>query len=182
MAQHLSRFAGWRMRAPAHEWNKRCFGKSTRTGRAGALWSEVMDADTRQAFTDADDVFSSHEWNKRCFVERIAEVEDQCAKERMQTGRRVVGRRRILRQSWHDAPTSHEPRRGLRPRVAARSKWARIERLQRDRDFAKRYPAARALWLDGKPVVFPLGTYWLRRFANVPTEPFVSQRPRPVAN
>jgi putative transposase len=115
-------------------------------------------------------------------VKRIAEVEDECAKERMQTGRRVVGRRRILRQSWRDSPTSHEPRRGLRPRVAARSKWARIERLQRNRDFAKRYQAARALWLDGKPVTFPLGTYWLRRFAGVPTEPFVSKRLRPVAN
>ena len=115
-------------------------------------------------------------------VERIAEVEDQCAKERMQTGRQVVGRRRILRQSWRDTPDSHAPRRGLRPRVAARSKWARIERLQRNREFANRYHAARALWLAGKPVVFPLGTSWLRRFAAVPTEPFVSQRIRPVAN
>jgi hypothetical protein len=30
------------------------------------------------------------------------------------------------------------------------------------------YTAARAAWLDGMAVMFPVGTYWLRRFVNVP--------------
>jgi hypothetical protein len=83
---------------------------------------------------------------------------------------RVVGRRRILRQSWRDCPTTQEPRRRLRPRVAARNKWARIERLQENKQFEIHYAESRRRLLNGEPVVFPAGTYWLRRFANVPTE------------
>jgi len=54
----------------------------------------------------------------------------------------------------------------LRPRVATRSKWARIEALLRNRTFVVEYSDAR--WLDGVPTVFPPGTYWLQRFASVP--------------
>lgn len=102
---------------------------------------------------------------------RIAEVEEQCARERMKTGRRVVGRRRILRQSWKDSPTSREPRRTLRPRVAARSRWARVAALQRNKEWEAAYRAARLDWLAGLEVEFPYGTYWLRRFANVRVKP-----------
>lgn len=98
---------------------------------------------------------------------RIAEVEEASARERARTGRQVVGRRRILRQSWRESPTSHEPRRNLRPRVAARSKWARIARLQYSKAFYADYRAAYARWRVGLPAVFPPGTYWLARFAGV---------------
>jgi REP element-mobilizing transposase RayT len=99
--------------------------------------------------------------------ERIAAVEAEHKAARLKTGRRVFGRGRILRQSWRDTPTSQEPRRGLRPRVAARSKWARIATLQRNKEFELAYRDARECWLAGLPAVFPPGTYWLRRFANV---------------
>lgn len=102
---------------------------------------------------------------------RIAEVEEQCAVKRAQTNQPVLGRQRVRRQSWRDSPTSHEPRRGLRPRVAGRNVWARIAALQRNKQFLIDYRAARALWLDGKPAVFPAGTYWLRRFAKVTVAP-----------
>jgi REP element-mobilizing transposase RayT len=88
-------------------------------------------------------------------------------------GRSVLGRRRVLRQSWRDSPTSFEPRRQLNPRVAARSKWHRVEALQRNRAFVVDYRAARVAWLAGLPAVFPPGTYWLRRFAGVPTAPTI---------
>jgi len=101
---------------------------------------------------------------------RVAAVVAEHDELRRQSGRRVLGRGRVLRQSWRDCPTSHEPRRGLRPRVAARSKWARIQTLQRNRDFVIAYRRARAAWLAGMPVKFPMGTYALRRFANVPIE------------
>jgi hypothetical protein len=74
----------------------------------------------------------------------------------------------VLAQSWHDSPASVEPRRNLRPRVATRSKWARIEALLRNRAFATEYARARDRWRNGIPVVFPAGTYWLQRFASVP--------------
>jgi putative transposase len=98
----------------------------------------------------------------------IAAVEDECARKREQDKVRVIGRRRILRQSWRDTPTSHEPRRNLRPRVSARSKWARIEALRRNKEFQVLYREARTRWLAGEDeVVFPAGTYWLRKFAAV---------------
>jgi putative transposase len=102
---------------------------------------------------------------------RVTEVEDALAAERQRTGRRVFGRRAVLQQSWHGQPTSIEPRRNLRPRVAAQSKWARIEALLRNRAFLVEYATARDAWRAGTPVTFPVGTYWLRRFANVPIAP-----------
>ena len=102
---------------------------------------------------------------------RIKEVEAECARERQKTGRRVMGRRGVLRQSWHDSPTSREPRRNLRPRVAARSKWQRIAMIQRNKAWEAEYKRARLLWLAGQDVEFPPGTYWLRRFAHVRVKP-----------
>ena len=100
--------------------------------------------------------------------DRVRAVELERAAERGRTGRRVLGRRAVLAQSWRDHPTSMEPRRNLRPRVASRSKWARIEALLRNRAFAEAYADARARWQDGVSAVFPRGTYWLQRFASVP--------------
>jgi putative transposase len=102
---------------------------------------------------------------------RITAVEEQCARERMQSGRRVLGRRGILRQSWRDTPTSCEPRRNLRPRVAARDKRDRIAALSRNKEWQREYRSKRLLWLAGFDVEFPYGTYWLARFAGVRVKP-----------
>lgn len=99
--------------------------------------------------------------------ELVASAEQQAKERRARSGRSVLGRRAVLRQSWREAATSLEPRRGLNPRVAARNMWSRIEALARNNGFVRAYHAARAAWLEGLPVVFPAGTYWLRRFANV---------------
>jgi len=100
--------------------------------------------------------------------DRVRAVELECAAERARTGRHVLGRRAVLAQSWRDHPASVEPRRSLRPQVATRNKWARIEALLRNRAFVVEYASARERWRDGIPAVFPLGTYWLQRFASVP--------------
>lgn len=111
--------------------------------------------------------------------ERIAKFERACARKRMLTGSSVLGRRRVLRQSWRDRPSSHEPRgRRLRPRIAGRSILARVEAHQRIRAFQTRYSETRQRWRDGLPAVFPQGTYWLARFANVAVE---GMPPRPDA-
>ena len=104
----------------------------------------------------------------RAVRDGVAGIEAEQAALRARTGRCVLGRRRILRQSWRDSPTTLEPRRTLSPRVAARSKWHRIEALLRNKCFVAAYRAARVAWLAGLPTVFPPGTYWLRRFAGVP--------------
>ena len=102
---------------------------------------------------------------------RIAEVEEQHARERQKTGRRVVGRRSILRQSWRESPTSREPRRNLRPRVAAKDRVERIVTLRRNKEWLAEYRLARELKLAGLDVEFPYGTYWLRKFAGVRVKP-----------
>jgi len=99
--------------------------------------------------------------------ERVARIEADRAEERRRTGDRVLGRRAVLAQSWRDQPGSHEPRRNVRPQVASRSRWARVEALLRNRAFTRDYAVARARWQDGLAAVFPPGTYWLQRFAPV---------------
>ena len=72
-------------------------------------------------------------------------VEAEQARERARSGRNVLGRYAVLRQSWRESPTSREPRRNLRPTVAARSLWTRLEAIQRKREFAAAYREARRL-------------------------------------
>jgi len=102
--------------------------------------------------------------------QRVAAAEALITAERQRTGKRVLGRRAVLQQPWHAQPTSREPRRNLRPRVAAQSKWQRIEALLRNRAFLAAYALARDAWRGGSAAVFPAGTYWLRRFASVPVD------------
>jgi hypothetical protein len=97
---------------------------------------------------------------------RVTGIEDAMRAERARTGRRIVGRRRVRRQSWRDAPTSREPRRVLCPRFAGRLA-ARVAALVGFREFLALYRDARRLWHTGASVRFPAGTYWLARFAPV---------------
>jgi putative transposase len=99
--------------------------------------------------------------------ERVQAIEAAHDAERRQTARRVLGRRGVLQQSWRGYPSSVEPRRNLRPRVASRNKWARVEALLCNRAFLNDYAQALDAWREGYLATFPPGTYWLRRFANV---------------
>jgi putative transposase len=106
---------------------------------------------------------------------RIQQVEDAAVAERRRTGTSVLGRKGILAQSWRDRPDSREPRRQLSPRVAARSKWSRIEALLRNKAFLDAYAAARATFAAGiRDVIFPAGTYWLHRFTQAVCAPYPS--------
>lgn len=101
----------------------------------------------------------------------VRQVEEAVLTERRRTGARVLGRRAVLSQKCTDRPGGHEERRTLNPRVAARSKWSRIEALLRNRAFLDAYAAARAAFVSGlRDVLFPPGTYWLRHFANAACE------------
>jgi len=94
---------------------------------------------------------------------RVREL--RAAAERQAKGTRPLGARRVLAQPWYARPKSGAPRRGLNPRVAAKSTWRRIEALQRNQIFLRAYRAARALLSEGcNCAVFPVGTYWMLRF------------------
>jgi putative transposase len=115
----------------------------------------------------------SHEEFAGMLRSRVEAAEADAEAKRQAKGVRVLGRQAILDQDWRDSPSSHEPRRELNPRVAAKNKWSRIEALQRNKDFGNVYRRAfEALRKGIKDVLFPAGTYWLRRFAAAICEPW----------
>jgi putative transposase len=99
----------------------------------------------------------------------VEQVERAIAEERIRTGKRVLGRRAVRKQSWRGSPSNREPRRNLRPRFAGARELV-VGAIVRFRAFLDAYRDARMRWLDGrKRTVFPRGTYWLARFAPVDT-------------
>ena len=100
----------------------------------------------------------------------VRTIERDAADERLRTGLKVLGRGAVLRQNWNTAPKTFEKRRGMSPRVAASNRWSRLEALLRNKMFVRAYAHARSLWREGVNVLFPPGTYWLRRFANIATD------------
>jgi putative transposase len=102
---------------------------------------------------------------------RIDAVEREHAHERQRTGRKVLGRGGVLRQSWQASATSERVRRKLRPRFAARNTELRIATIERNKVWLAAYRAARKDLLDGKDAEFPFGTYWLKRFVGVRVKP-----------
>ncbi len=103
---------------------------------------------------------------------RVEAAERDAESKRQSTGARVQGRQGVLDQDWRDSPISQEPRRELNPRVAAKDKWSRIEALQRNKEFGTGYRTAFDAFRKGlREVLFPAGTYWLRRFAAAACEP-----------
>lgn len=98
----------------------------------------------------------------------ITRTESDLAARRAACGTRVMGRRRVLAQSPTHRPDAPESRRAVPVRVAVVNTWRRLETVLRNRAFREAYTQARAAFLAGiKGVVFPPGTYWLRRFSSV---------------
>ena len=104
---------------------------------------------------------SHEEWADKLRT-AVTEEERKAAAERQRTGRRIVGRKAILRQSPFSCPTSYAKRRRMQPRVATRNKWRRIELLQRSKRFQHRYREAYVRRCAGDlDVLFPYGSYQL---------------------
>jgi REP element-mobilizing transposase RayT len=104
-------------------------------------------------------------------TERVRAKEADHRQRRAAQGITVLGRDRVLRQDPFDCPPGHAPRFQMSPRVAAKNKWARIEALLRNRGFIEKYRAAFLAHVAGiAKVVFPFGTYWMRKIARVACE------------
>jgi len=103
----------------------------------------------------------------------VTAVEAATRAERLATGRRVLGRKGVLQQSWRGSPKSVEPRRTLRPRFAGPTA-ARVGALLSYREFLSTYDVARREWRAGRTTQFPLGTYWLANFAPIVIAPLPS--------
>ena len=75
-----------------------------------------------------------------------------------------LGMKRVLRQPWDSAPHTRAQPFGIKPNVASKNKWARIEALQTLKSFLSRYVDARLAWVAGmREVEFPPGTYLMAR-------------------
>jgi hypothetical protein len=111
-------------------------------------------------------------------------VRDEEARERARRaaqGIAVLGRQGILSQRPFDHPKTHALHFRMNPRVAAKSKWARIEALLRNRAFVEKYREAFVRHVAGlAAVLFPFGTYLMRKLARVDCEPAGMVTPRPA--
>lgn len=113
---------------------------------------------------------SDSEW-RQLLTEHVRAAEMTHRERRAADGKAVLGRRAILAQDPFACPRDSAPRFGISPRVASKGKWARIEALQRCREFLSSYGRSMKAWMLGTTsVVFPFGTYWMRRFAHVVCE------------
>lgn len=102
---------------------------------------------------------------------KVKEREKKFRLERAAYGKRTLGWRKVLEQRWSSRPKTTQPGRKLSPRVASKNKWRRVEALLENKRFLQAYRDARmALQAGIRTVLFPLGTYWLRRFAQVVCE------------
>jgi REP element-mobilizing transposase RayT len=110
---------------------------------------------------------TTSEW--RTLVQgRVRTTELAHRERRRGTGKSVLGRSAILTQAPSDSPVTGEQHFNINPRIAARDKWARIAALRRSKAFLESYLSAIKSWMAGLAnVVFPYGTYWMRRFAHV---------------
>ena len=98
-------------------------------------------------------------------------VEQAHAKIR-RAGWKVMSARQAQRVSpYRVARTRHAP--GLRPHLAAGSKAVRREGIARLKAFRARHRECKQRWCAGeRDVVFPAGTYWMKKHHGVRTEPF----------
>lgn len=107
--------------------------------------------------------FDSDEQFREELEAALTVLEDRAARTLAEEGRAFVGSRSVLAQKIHARPRAIEPRRGLKPRVAALDKWKRIEAIGRLKAFLAAYRDARLAFARGaRDVLFPEGTYWMR--------------------
>lgn len=112
--------------------------------------------------------FGSVEELRRRLTEVLKEREDRAARELAEEGRSFMEVRKVLAQSPFAKPAPGEPRRGLKPRVASRDKWKRMEAIGRLKTFLTEYREAwRAFRAGAREVVFPEGTYGMRVWCGV---------------
>ncbi|PIE19298.1 MAG: hypothetical protein CSA65_02935 [Proteobacteria bacterium] len=102
-------------------------------------------------------------------TELLKIVERQHRENAAANGLSFLGKKRILAQRSTDAPKTKPARSKIKPTVACKDKWRRIEALQRRRAFRQAYREAWQRYKDKESgVVFPHGTYWMVNVANRP--------------
>jgi REP element-mobilizing transposase RayT len=79
---------------------------------------------------------------------------------RREAEHRKLGKAARRKQEWWECPESLDPRCQLKPTVAGRNKWARIEALRRSKEWLTTYYDALRRFVGGeRDVEFPRGTW-----------------------
>ena len=104
-------------------------------------------------------------------IAAVREIEKSCDVERSKAGQPVLGMEAVRRQRTEDSPSTRDEMFGLRPKVACRSQWHRIETLQRNAGFVAAYASARRRLLDGHKANFPVGTCAFRELIGPQRQP-----------
>lgn len=100
--------------------------------------------------------------------ENLARIEEAAIYRREMAATRVLGRRRVLGQDWSAQPITPQAERDRLSPTFFRSTWSKVEAMLRNRSFRDAYAVARQAFVAGiRDTIFPAGTYWLRRFAQV---------------
>jgi putative transposase len=108
----------------------------------------------------------------------VAAREHAASMARVEAGRRIVGRRALLRMSHERRAETFEPRRTLRPHLACADPLRRRRELDAIRSFRAAHANARRQIAAGDPgVVLPYGTFRLARWL-----PFLTMRDEPAAS
>jgi REP element-mobilizing transposase RayT len=93
----------------------------------------------------------------------LRDAENRAAAGHGVAGRSFLGAARVLAQQPSARPPPVETRRQLRPRIATRDRWRRLDAILRLRRFVHDYREARAAWCKGlRSAIFPPGTYMMR--------------------
>ena len=107
--------------------------------------------------------FASADEFRTLLAQALSALEEKHRGEMGSAGHRFLGVARVLAQSPFARPRGGEPRFDLKPRIAARDKWRRIEGLQRLKTFLRDYRDAWEKRRSGTAnVLFPAGTYLLQ--------------------
>lgn len=105
----------------------------------------------------------------RMQLESEVETAERAARSvRLAAKRAVLGRKAVLNADPAARPSTQEPPRTLRPRLACRDGARRARELGLIRAFREAYQAALVLWRGGvHAALFPIGTYRMRWFGAV---------------
>ena len=107
--------------------------------------------------------FDNHAAFVELVLQSLAEAEQTAIARIEGEGRSFLGLAGVLSQSVDSRPATSAPMHGLNPRIACRSKWKRIEVLQRLKEFVRQYKEALADWRRGvRDALFPPGTWHMR--------------------
>lgn len=114
---------------------------------------------------------SEAEWATR--VERaVAESVRRARADVGSSGIAFLGRDRVLKSSFLTKAKTYEEKRGINPRLAARSPETRAACVSSHRRFQTAYREAMKSWRAGaRDTCFPAGTWWMRVFHGAKVEP-----------